>query len=179
MADSFYPGLAPGRLAHHAQDDGAAEAAPEQVVPQPRGGPLGGGPPERGQPSGRERARPVERRRLAARGLEGGVDQRPRHAPRGEVGAQAVRPVAARAARDDPVAGEGGVVEVAAGGEVVDDRRGDAGGGAEAAQARGEVPRRPRAPAQEAGGRVARRGDVDRTRRARAGDRATSARRRA
>src|SRR5207245_6898421 len=63
--------------------------------------------------------------------------------------AQARGAVAARGAGGDPVAGEGGVVHVAARDEIVHDLGGDVVGSAAAAQPRGEIRAGPRAAGEQ------------------------------
>jgi len=124
------------------------------MVAQAGGGALGAGARERGQPAARGRAGPSERLVGQERGQRGAHERR-RDAPRGQLGAQARRPDAARRARLDPVAREGGVVDVAPAREVGDDLGGDRARRTAPDQARGELRDRPGAPGQEVGRREA------------------------
>ena len=121
------------------------------MVAQARDGPRAVAPQERRQPSTGDRASALELAAVVASGQRG-LDQRSRDAARQELRAQARRAVAARGAGGDPVAGEGGVVEITAGGEVGDDVGGDIRGRAAPSEACGEVARGPGAAGQEVGG---------------------------
>ena len=122
------------------------------MIAQPRRGPGAVGALERRQAPPRDGARPLE---LALGGLDGecGVDQRPGHAPRPQLGAQARRAVAARRAGGDPVTGEGRVIDVAAGGEIGEDFLDDGCGRPAPAQACGQIAGGPGASREEVGGR--------------------------
>src|SRR5262249_44247863 len=138
-------------LAHDTRHQRRGEAAAQQVVAQARGGPRAVAPRERRKPSAGGRAGALELARVVAAGPRG-RDQRSANAARPELRAQARRAVAARATGGDPVAGEGRVVEIAAGGEVGDHVVGDGRRRAAPSQARGEIARGPGAAGQEVGG---------------------------
>src|SRR5213593_2797238 len=115
------------------------------------GGGLAGAPRQGRQPPAGDCAGALELA-VVVHGGQRRLDQRGRDAARPELRAQARRSVAARGAGGDPVAGEGLVVEIAAGGEVGDHVVGDGRGRAAPPQPRGESARGPGAPGQEVGG---------------------------
>jgi len=121
------------------------------MVAQPRAGPRAIGARERRQATAGDGARPLELA-VVGQGRQRRVGQRPGHAARSELGAQPHRAVAAGRAGGDPVAGEGGVVEIAARGEIDEDIGDDRIGRAASAQACGQLARRPVAAREEIDG---------------------------
>jgi len=121
------------------------------MVAQARGGARTVAALQDRQAAPRDRAGPLERA-VVTRFRQRHLDERDANAPRAELGAEPRRPVAAGRARGHPVAREGLVVEIAASGEIGDDRVGDLRGRPAPAQARGQVARGPRAAGEQVGG---------------------------
>ena len=141
-------------LAHDPRHDRGGVAATQQMVAKPCGGPCAVAASQRGQPPAGNRAGALELVAVATRrAAECRLDERRTDAARPELGAQARRAVAARGARRNPVPGERFVVEIAARGQVGDDRVGDVGGRPAPAQTRSQVARGPGAAGEEVGGR--------------------------
>lgn len=122
------------------------------MVTKPRGGSHAVAAPQRGQPPAGDGAGALELTVLAS-AAECRLDERRADPARPELGAQARRAIAARGARGNPVAGERFVVEIAARGQVGDDRVGDVGRRAAPAQTRREIASGPSAAGEEVGGR--------------------------
>jgi len=125
-------------------------AAAQQMVAQTRCGARGIGPPQRGKAPAGDGARPLERVGVVAGQRR--VDQGGGDPARAKLGAQAPGAVAARRARGHPVAGECGVVEIAAGDQIGEHFGCDVGGGPAAAQAPLQLASRPGAAGEEVGG---------------------------
>jgi hypothetical protein len=122
------------------------------MVTQPRGGPRAVTAPQRGKPPAGDRASALEIGVLT-RAAERCFDERRVDPARPELGAQPRRAIAARGARRHPVAGERFVIQIAARGQVGDDRVGDVRRRPAPAQARRKVARGPGASGEEVGGR--------------------------
>ena len=129
-------------------------AAAQEMVAQPRRGARAIGALERGQTPARDGARPLEGIGVVAG--QGRVDQGRGDPARHELGAQAGGAVAARSARGDPVAGERGVVEIAAGDEIGEHGGRDVRGRPAPAQTAFQLAGRPGAAGKKIGGGQAR-----------------------
>ena len=138
-------------FADDAGDDGGGVTAAEKVVTEAGGGADRLSAAEGRKPALGDGASPVERVGARER-AERSVDQRRGDAARAQLCAQARGAVAARRARLHPVTGEGGVVQVAARGQIRDDVGGDIGRRAAAPQATGQLGARPGAAREEVGG---------------------------
>jgi hypothetical protein len=148
-------------FADDASDDGGGVTAAHEVVAE-----AGGGTDRRGAAEGREPplgdgASPVEDVGARER-VERGVDQGRGDAARAQLRPQTRGAVTARRARLHPVVGEGGVVQVAAGGKIRDDGGGDIGRRAAAPQAASQLSTRPGASGEEVGGGEPRTAGVER-----------------
>lgn len=137
-------------FAHDARDDRRGMAAAPEMVAQTRRRARGIGAAQRGQTPARDGARPLERVGVVAGQRR--VDQGRGDAARAKLGAQARGAVAARRARGHPLAGERGVVEIAAGDEIGEHVGRHVGGRPAAAQAALQLAGRPGAAGEEVGG---------------------------
>jgi hypothetical protein len=144
----------PRGLAHHAHDDGAAEAAAQEIISQPRRQTLGSAATERRQTASSQLPRARERR-VGVDIAKRRVDEGRGYATRTELRSQARDTVAAWRACGHPVTGVAGVVEVAACHEVGDDLVGNVRWSASTAEPRGQLRAAPRPARQQVARREA------------------------
>jgi len=152
----------PRGLAQDPGDDRRGVPTAQEEVAQADGHADGIAPAERRQATARHRPRPCELS-LRGDGRQRRVDERRRDAARAELGAEARRTVATGRPSFHPLAREGGIVQVAAPGEVGDHLSGYGRRSAAAFQAPGEFAASPGPPREEVGRRQARGRDVDQT----------------